>query len=116
MLLRPAVMRGRPGLLGTMARTAAVAGTATATANAVNRRQSRRYQQQAEQESAQQAAYDQQQQIDQMQAQLAQNNTQTTSGAGGDLMSQLKQLGDMKASGLLSDQEFAAAKAKLLGS
>ena len=32
-----------------------------------------------------------------------------------DTMAQLKQLGDMKTSGLLSDEEFAAAKAKLLG-
>ncbi len=35
--------------------------------------------------------------------------------AGGDLVSQLKQLGDLKSSGVLSDEEFEAAKAKLLG-
>ena len=35
--------------------------------------------------------------------------------AGGDLVSQLKQLGELKSSGVLSDQEFEAAKAKLLG-
>jgi hypothetical protein len=34
---------------------------------------------------------------------------------GDDLVSQLKQLGDLKSSGVLSDEEFEAAKAKLLG-
>jgi Short C-terminal domain len=36
--------------------------------------------------------------------------------AGDDMVSQLKQLGDLKASGVLSDEEFNAAKAKLIGS
>jgi len=108
MLLRPAVGRGRPGLLGTMARTAVVAGTATATATAVGHRQSRRYQQQAEQDAAQQAAQDQQQAP-------APQQSAAPSGGGGDMMGQLQQLADMKSSGVLTDQEFAAAKAKLLG-
>jgi Short C-terminal domain len=103
MLRRPAVGRGRPGLLGTMARTAVVAGTATATANAVGRRQSRRYQQQAEEEAAPEAAQ-------------AQDQPADSPPSGNDMMSQLKQLADMKSSGMLSDQEFTAAKAKLLGS
>src|SRR6185369_2274655 len=98
MLLRPRVGRGRPGLLGTMARTAVVAGTATATVNAVGNRQSRRQQAAAEQQAAQQAVVDQQQ--------------AAPAAAGDDMMTQLKQLGDMKASGLLTDDEFAAAKAK----
>jgi Short C-terminal domain len=101
MLLRPRVGRGRPGLLGTMTRTAVVAGTATATVNAVGNRQSRRQQAAAEQQAAQQAVVDQQQ--------------AAPAAAGDDMMTQLKQLGDMKASGLLTDDEFAAAKAKLLG-
>lgn len=101
MLRRPAVGRGRPGLLGTMARTAVVAGTATATANAVGHRQSRRYQQQAEEQAAPQAAQGQDQPADPT--------------PGSDMMSQLKQLADMKSAGMLSDQEFTAAKAKLLG-
>jgi Short C-terminal domain len=102
MLRRPAVGRGRPGLLGTMARTAVVAGTATATANAVGHRQSRRYQQQAEEEAAPQAAQ-------------AQDQPADPTPPGSDMMSQLKQLADMKSAGMLSDQEFTAAKAKLLG-
>lgn len=103
MLLRPMVGRRRPGLLGTMARTAVVAGTATATVNAVGNRQSRRQQAAAQEQAAQQAVVDQQQ------------AAPAPAAAGDDMMTQLKQLGDMKASGLLTDDEFAAAKAKLLG-
>lgn len=39
----------------------------------------------------------------------------TSPTGGNDLVSQLKQLGDLKSSGVLSDEEFEAAKAKLLG-
>ena len=115
MLLRPMVGRRRPGLLGTMARTAVVAGTATATVNAVGNRQSRRQQAAAQEQAAQQAVVDQQQQIDELQAQVAQQQAAPAPAAAGDMMAELKQLGDMKASGLLTDDEFAAAKAKLLG-
>ena len=102
---------GRPGLVGTMARTAVVAGTANATVGAMNRRQA----------SKQQAAYEQQAQ----QAQLAELQAQQAAAAaappppapaagGSDLMAELRQLGEMKNAGLLTDDEFAAAKAKLL--
>lgn len=104
---------GRPGLVGTMARTAVVAGTANATVGAMNRRQANK----------QQAAYEQQAQ----QAQLAELQAQQAAAAaappapppapaagGSDLMAELQQLGDMKNAGLLTDDEFAAAKAKLL--
>lgn len=108
---------GRPGLVGTMARTAVIAGTANATVGAMNRRQA----------GKQQAAYEQQAQ----QAQLAELQAQQAAAAaapppppppaaaapaagGTDLMAELQQLGDMKAAGLLTDDEFAAAKAKLL--
>ena len=47
----PGVGRGRPGLLGTMARTAVVAGTASATVNAVGNRQGRKQQAAAQQEA-----------------------------------------------------------------
>jgi len=97
------VGRRRPGLLGTMARTAVVAGTATATVNAVGNRQSRRQQAAAQEQAAQQAVVDQQQAA-----------PEPPAAAGDDMMTQLRQLGDMKASGLLTDDEFAAAKAKLL--
>ncbi|WP_062079247.1 SHOCT domain-containing protein [Demequina globuliformis] len=112
---------GRPGLLGTMARTAVISGTATAVSGNVARRQAGRAQ------SRQQAQYDEQQrqaqvqaheaQLAQMQAQQAAPAVQAAPAASGgdDLMAQLSKLADMKAAGVLSDAEFAAAKAKLLG-
>lgn len=110
---------GRPGLIGTMARTAVITGTAQATSRAMNRRAASREQQQyeAQQYQAQQA---QEQAYAQQQAQLqAQQQAQVAAApaapAGDDLIAKLKQLGDLKAAGVLSDAEFAAAKAKLLG-
>ena len=61
---------GRPGLVGTMARTAVIAGTANATANAMNRRQAGRQQAAANEQAAQQAAFESQAQLAEMQAQL----------------------------------------------
>jgi Short C-terminal domain len=105
--------RGRPGLLGTMARTAVVAGTATVTANAISGRAQNRQQQAA---AAQQAAYDQQQQVASLQQQVdsQQAAAPTPAQPAGDLMSELEKLASMKAAGVLTDPEFAAAKAKLL--
>ena len=113
---------GRPGLIGTMARTAVITGTAQATSRAMNRRASSREQQQyeAQQYQAQQEQQAQQQAYAQQQAQLqAQQQAQVAAApaapAGDDLIAKLTQLGDLKAAGVLSDAEFAAAKAKLLG-
>ncbi|GAB3103079.1 SHOCT domain-containing protein [Isoptericola nanjingensis] len=114
---------GRPGLIGTMARTAVITGTANATSRAMNRRAASREQQQyeAQQYQAQQAqeqawAQQQAQQQAQLQAQQqAQLAAAPAAPAEDDLIAQLKQLGDLKAAGILSDAEFAAAKAKLLG-
>ncbi len=94
------ITRRGPGLLGTMARTAVVAGTATAVSGGVRRRQEARAGQAAEA-----AAYQQQQEY------AAPTPDQAP---GGDLTAKLKQLADLNASGALSDEEFAAAKAKLL--
>ncbi|MBB5871822.1 putative membrane protein [Allocatelliglobosispora scoriae] len=123
---RPLVVRRPGGLIGTMARTAVVAGTATVTANAINKRQMGKQQAAADEAAAEQAAqqqdYDQQQQIAQLQAQLNAQQAPPPAAAppaaapGGDMMAQLNQLAQLKASGVLSDAEFAAAKAKLLGS
>jgi hypothetical protein len=104
---------GRPGLVGTMARTAVVAGTATAVAGGVHNRQM----------AKQQAAVDAQTndaEMAAMQAQLAELQAQQPppppppAAGGGDLMAELQRLADMHASGILDDAEFAAAKAKLL--
>jgi hypothetical protein len=83
-----------------VARTAVVAGTATAVSNRVSRRQANRW---AEQEQAQ---YYQQQEA-------APPPQQT--GGGQDQIEQLKQLGELHAQGVLTDEEFAVQKAKILG-
>ncbi len=103
---------GRPGLVGTMARTAVIAGTASATMNAVNGHA------QQKQAAAQQQAYEQQQQQAAAQQQAAQQQAAQQADATAsqdDLVDQLKQLAALNTAGVLSDAEFATAKAKLLG-
>lgn len=114
MFVRPVMRRG-PGLLGAVARTAVVAGTATAVSRGVSRRMDQRAQDQAEAAAYEQAAAQQQaaqQQAAQQQAAQQQAAQQPT--GGDDLMAQLQRLVDMRDRGMLSDAEFAAAKAKLL--
>ena len=84
-----------PGLIRGVARTAVVAGTATAVSNRVSRRQANRW---SEQE--QQQAY-------------AQQPPPEASGTD-DKLAQLKELGKLKTSGVLTDAEFEAQKAKIL--
>jgi hypothetical protein len=83
-----------PGLLRGMARTAVVAGTATAVSNRVSRRQASRW---AEQDA------------------MAYEPPPTSAPAGTDPIEQLKQLGQLHQQGVLTDEEFAAQKARLLG-
>jgi hypothetical protein len=97
------------GLIGGMARTAVVAGTATAVSNRVSRRQAERWQRNED------AAYYQQQQ-QQAYAQPAPAPAPAPAAAPADtLTAELQRLGDLHNQGILSDEEFAAAKAKLLG-
>jgi Short C-terminal domain len=92
-----------PGLLRGVARTAAVAGTATAVGGRVRRRQESRW---AQQEGAQAEAQP-----------AAPAPPPPTASAGEDsLITQLKQLGELKDQGILTEEEFAAQKAKLLAS
>ncbi|MFC4628159.1 SHOCT domain-containing protein [Promicromonospora alba] len=91
------------------ARTAVVAGTAQATAGAVSRRQANRAQQQYE---AQQ--YEAAQQAPQPAAPPP-SATPPGGGVNDALLTQLTQLGELHEKGVLTDAEFAAAKAKLLG-
>lgn len=110
-MLRRGIGRvGRPGLLGTMARTAVVAGTATAVSGNVARRQHAR----AEQAAAAHA-YEEQQRMATMQAAAAQETAPTTAPSAGDAIGELERLATLKQQGVLTDEEFAAAKAKLLG-
>ena len=110
---------GRPGLIGTAARTAVIAGTASATAGAVQRHQANRTQQSWEAQQAE--AAQEQARIEAAAQQAAAQYAQPASAAPAaapaqdDLLGQLERLGQLHASGVLSDAEFAAAKAKLLG-
>lgn len=104
---------GRPGLIGMAARTAVVAGTATAVSGGVMRHQQRKAQEQYE---AQQ--YEMQQQAAMYApppAPEAAAPAPAAAPAGGtDVVAELQKLADLKAQGILSDAEFEAAKAKLL--
>jgi len=99
-----------PGLLRGVARTAVVAGTATAVSNRVSRRQGNRWAAQEQQQYEQQQY--QQQQYAQQQAAAA---PPPPAADGGDRLDQLKELGQLKAQGVLTDAEFEAEKAKILG-
>jgi Short C-terminal domain len=121
MMRRPMARRGvgRGGLLGTAARTAVVAGTATAVVGGVSSRQQAKAQQ-----SADAAAYEQEQQDAAMQAAAAQAVAQQQAAAppppplapaGDPTIAELERLASLKEQGILTDEEFAAAKAKVLG-
>ena len=94
-----------PGLIRGMARTAVVAGTATAVSNRVSRRQARRW------GAEPGGGYEQQQQY--AEPQYAEPEPAPAAPAP-DPLDQLRQLGELKASGVLTDAEFEAQKAKIL--
>jgi len=87
-----------PGLLRGVARTAVVAGTATAVSNRVSRRQSDRW-------AAQEAPPPPQ----------AAPAPAPAAPAAASTIDQLKELGELKSQGVITEEEFAAQKAKLLG-
>jgi len=103
-----------------------VAGTATAVSGSMQRHQMEKDQASQYDAAANQAAFESQQQMQEMQAQMAQMQAQQAAmaapvapvaapaGGSNDLLTQLNQLAQLKESGMLSDEEFAAAKAKLL--
>ena len=89
--------RGRPGLLGTMARTTVIAGTATAVSGRVAQNQQQKY-----------AAQQQEQQPEPPPPPPA-------APAETDIVTQIKQLAELNQQGILTDEEFGAKKAQLLG-
>jgi hypothetical protein len=89
-----------PGLLRGVARTAVVAGTATAVSNRVSRRQANRWSQQEQQQYAPAPSYQQ----------------PPAAAPPRDRITQLKELGELKSQGILTEAEFAAEKAKVLAS
>jgi len=94
------------GLIGGIARTAVVAGTATAVSNRVSRRQANRWGAQ-DQQQAESEAYEQQQAE-------PPPPPQEPAAPQADMLTQLQQLGELKASGVLTEEEFAAQKARIL--
>ena len=98
------------GLIGGMARTAVVAGTATAVSNRVSRRQAGRW---AAQDAQQYQAYP-----PQYQQQPAYDAPPAAPAAPSqdDLIEQLQKLGRLRDQGILTDAEFEAQKARLLAS
>ena len=86
-----------PRLMRGVARTAVIAGTATAVSNNVSRRQANKW-----------AAQDAQA------AQQAPAQPASAPAPGGDTIEQLKQLAELKNQGILTEEEFAAEKAKIL--
>ena len=102
------------GLIRGMARTAVVAGTATAVSNRVSRRQANRWQEK-DQQQADAAAAEEQQAAPQQQA-YAPPPPQPQAPAETDMLTQLQQLGELRTAGVLTEEEFAAQKAKILGS
>jgi hypothetical protein len=93
-----------PGLLRGVARTAVIAGTATAVSNRVSRRQANRWAAQ-EQQQYPQDQYSQQDQY-----------YQEPPAPAADPVAQLKDLAELRSQGILTDAEFQAQKARILGS
>jgi hypothetical protein len=89
-----------PGLLRGVARTAVIAGTATTVSNRVSRRQANKWAEQDQQQYEQQAP--------------AQAPPPPAGGGMDDKLEQLKQLGELKTQGVLTDAEFEAQKARIL--
>lgn len=87
-----------PGLLRGMARTAVVAGTATAVSNNVSRRQARRWQEQG-----------------QVQPGYLEPTQQVPAPVVDDTTAQLQQLAQLRDQGILTDDEFTAKKKQILG-
>jgi hypothetical protein len=116
---------GRPGLVGTMARTAVVAGTATAVSGGMVRHANKKEMERQQDEYYQQQMM--QQQIDQAAAAAvaaqqaaapgaAPAPAPTSAAAEDPMITKLKELAQLNQAGVLSDEEFAAAKARLLSS
>jgi hypothetical protein len=95
------------GLLGGIARTAVVAGTASAVGGRVRHRQDQKWARQDAQAAAPEPVYA-------APVPASEVPQQRTSAPAKDKLQQLKELGDLKAQGVLTEAEFAAEKAKIL--
>jgi len=104
--------RGR-GLVGTVARTAVIAGTASAVVGGVASHRAKTHQRQAQVEGQATAAPSEDSAAE---AQAAPEATAPAGGLSAESIARLQQLGDLLKQGILTDEEFAAQKAKVLGS
>ena len=95
-----------PGLLRGVARTAVIAGTATAVSNRVSRRQANRWAAQEQQQAYQQQAY---------QEPPPQYEAAPEPAPQQDMVQQLKDLAALKDQGILTEEEFAVQKSRILG-
>ncbi|MFE9865961.1 SHOCT domain-containing protein [Streptomyces sp. NPDC005506] len=101
--------RRGPGLLGTVARTAVVAGTASAVSGRVQQRQQQRWG--AQEAAAQEEAAAQQQAVQQ---QTPPAQAAPPAPPADDIIDRLERLAELKKQGILTDAEFEAQKAKVL--
>jgi len=97
-----------------MARTAVVAGTATAVSNRVSRRQGNRWAAKEDEQAAQEEQAAKAQAYDQQQYAQPAYAPPPAAPAQDDMLTQLQKLGELKAAGVLTEEEFAAQKAKIL--
>lgn len=110
--------RGGPGILGTMARTAVIAGTANATVNAMNAKGAAKQQAAHQQAAAAQAAADEaaatQARIAALEQQAMTAAPVPAAPAGDDIIARLQQVAELHKAGVLNDVEFEQAKARIL--
>jgi uncharacterized Zn finger protein len=105
-----------PGLIRGVARTAVIAGTATAVSNRVSRRQAGRWAEKEQQQYDQDPQYAQQQQQQYAAPPPQYAAPPPAADPMQDKLDQLKQLGALKDQGVLSEEEFQQQKAKILNS
>ena len=98
---------GRPGLFGTMARTAMIAGTATAVANRVT---------QAQVAGAQQRTAAEQARVDAAVQAAPVASAPASTGLTDESIARLQKLAELQKAGVLTPEEFATQKARILGS
>jgi Short C-terminal domain len=105
-----------PGLLRGVARTAVVAGTATAVSGRVQRRQASKFADRDAQAAADRTvAYQQDMAAQAPPPVYAAPPPAPAAGPSPDVVGQLRELAQLRDDGILTDEEFAAQKAKVLG-
>jgi Short C-terminal domain len=102
-----------PGLLRGIARTAVVAGTASAVHGRVQRHQASKFAERDAQTAADQQGYYQEDVAAQQQQPIPDQRSAPEADTSS-MLDQLKQLGDLKASGVLTEEEFAVQKDRIL--